>query len=524
MNSNRIPGREHALRRWRRERAVRGAASVAWTLAGVLLFLNLLLWVLPVTMELLTVIGLLAAGALLAGLLVWLVPVFREPPEALLAKRADRVLGLPDDLLVWTEVEHSPEFQGRAGWTEALREEAMRKLDGTSWKEAWPVQVPRPTIAASVVCLLGLALLVGVGVGKFGQENLRLLALEAAKEERQEAAEEVLQDWEEFSALTDDEELRELFSSAQQLREALESQDPMEAMVEMNRIGEQMESLQAALEKESIAADAEAMAEALEAFDGMAALAAMLRRKNFEAAAGEARKLMEKAALAPNQEVPMRRQAAVSEMLAEQAASASGKGRNQLSKGLGQLSQAAARAATGEGSVRNSDLGEAMENLSDEFSNEAQRQNQGRMISMGRDQMEGLRRRMRGEEEGPMGMSLCQMAGMRPGQDGPGGDGTDPGGKEAGTGSSDPMADATEMVQPGTSETLTGIWGEGETEVRTLASAAGSGGVVSPGRAADFSEYAELSRRAVADEKLPLSHRRIIRSYFEEIRPVAENP
>jgi hypothetical protein len=71
-------------------------------------------------------------------------------------------------------------------------------------------------------------------------------------------------------------------------------------------------------------------------------------------------------------------------------------------------------------------------------------------------------------------------------------------------------------------EQLTGVAGDGESEVRTLADTQGSATAASVGREQAFAEYAELSKQAVADENLPLAHRRLIRTYFERIRPVAD--
>ena len=99
-----------------------------------------------------------------------------------------------------------------------------------------------------------------------------------------------------------------------------------------------------------------------------------------------------------------------------------------------------------------------------------------------------------------------------------------PGGSKAGTGTDgQPLADQTKLAEAGQSEQVTGVLGEGETEKSTLSASSGTSGAASEGSKTKLAEYLELSEKAVADESLPLAHRRAIRNYFERIRPVAES-
>jgi len=289
----------------------------------------------------------------------------------------------------------------------------------------------------------------------------------------------------------------------------------MDAMLTMNQIEAKMASLQESLTAQSLSPQAERIAEALESFGGMGAMSAALRNKNFESAAKEAEKLAQKLAKDPSGATALRRGEAVAEMLAKESASAQKRGNSPLSEALSQLSSSASKNAK-TGQVPNEQVSPATKAMKDQFSKEAAFQNRGRMVSTGKSQLDALRSKLRGES-GEAPPSLCKGNGDSKSGKQPGGNqaGTEPGGK--------PEGDPTNLADAGKSEHLTGTLGdEGESETTASSTKSGTATQTSAGTKADLSEYLALSEKAVADEALPLAHRRTIRSYFERIRPVAE--
>ena len=508
MTPPHIPEYERLVRRWQRERMLSFVGPVMRVVCVATLCGGLALLVVPTSQQL--VVGMLSAVlALWLGggvFLAW--RYFKKPTSAALAKRADSVLGLPDDLLALSELPAPSSEWGEAAWQRTREQLASRDLN-----QVWPCKLSRASLVTAVVAV-GLTAAVGwLGVVKLGQERARLAQGEAAQQVRIAAAEEVLQDWKEFVELTDDEELKKLFTEAGRLKEAMENRDPMAAMLEMNRIEEKMSALQETINKESLSAQAAQMAEAFEAFEGMGAMSAALRNQNFEAAEKEAEKLAAKLAQDPKALSELRRDAAVTEMLASESKTAASRGNQNLSEALSQMSEAASQAGK-KGGVPNDQLCPPMKTLKDQFAQESSRQNRGRAASLSKNQMEALRRKLRGESvcDSMKMPSLCSTCA-----------GQKPGGLKAGSSpGGPPQAEQTELAEAKVQESATGQQGEGESEVRTLSSTTGTGAAVGGGKKAQFSDYVELSQKAVADENLPLAHRRVIQTYFERIRPVAE--
>lgn len=505
MQAHSLPGHNWLIKRWRRERAVALCKPALQGFSLVLLVLLGILWLAPASMPLLIAVlltaTLAAAGAI--GVIAW--GAMRDPTPERLAKRADHVLGLPDDLLALGEIDAaSPE------WEKAIRHQIESRMETADPAESWKVPIPTGTRWHGGLAGALAVLLIATAAFSWAAESDRLAVLDSEREERIAAAEDILEDWETFVELTEDEGLKQLIAEALKLREALDDRDPMAAMLEMNEIEQRMESLQAALDRESMANQAAALAEAFEAFEGMGAMSAALRNQNFSDAAAEADKMAEELADSKENSV-LSRQEAVSEMLSNQASSAAKRGNQSLADALQELSDLAKESKNGK--VENKQLASPMKQMAKQFSQECARQNQGRMVSLSKKQLEELRRRLReGRESGEPCPSLCAAAGL--GEDA---------GQNAGTGTSDPMAEETQLAQAATTEALTGIMGEGESEITTQSAASGSGTATGGAQAVEFSEYAELSRQAVADENLPLAHRRVIRTYFERIRPIAES-
>lgn len=493
-------------RRWRMEKAASFAGPVGLILAVVALTLTVVLLVVRPTIWLLAATLVTISTAWVAGAIALLIRFLQKPSTAALAKRADHIFELKDDLLALSELEK----ENAARWKDPTQHHAEGKLAAGQLAKSWPIRLSR----SALLCALG-AVFFSALLGLVTWEKNQFLLAEAAAEtaaraERLAAAEELLKDWKEFTELSEDEELKKLFAETENLQRALENPDPMAAMLEMNRIEEKMSALEQSISQDSLAPQAATMAEALEAFEGMGAMSAALRNKNFEAAANEAEKLAAKLNKDKQGQTALRRDQAVAEMLASASQNAGNRGNNALSEALSQMSSSAQKS---NGSVPNDQLGEPTKTLRDQFSQESSRQNRGRAASLGKKQMENLRRQLRNESNPSSCPSLCQSC-----------LGDKPGGSKAGNGTTgDPKGEQTTLADAGFNENVAVQVGEGESEVVAMSSSNGAGGTTAAAKPTTFNDYKELSDKAVADENLPLAHRRVIRAYFERIRPVAES-
>jgi hypothetical protein len=468
--------------------------------SGVMAALLLALGFVRVPMTGLLAVFAAVGAAWTAVLVVLAVRFFRRPPEKDLAKRADRVFGFRDDLLALSEF---PESE----WRTATWERAQAAL--ASGRHAWPSAFSKKHAAHLLAAVALTGAVLWITAAQTQREILIQTAAAQAQSERIRAVEEVVRDWEEFVKSTEDPELKKLFGEAALLREAVRDPEPMTAMLAMNRLEAKMASLGDTLAAQSLSPQAARMAEALEAFEGMGAASAALRNQNFEAAAREAEKLGAKLEKNPDGSSTLRRSAAVAEMLASESAAAQKRGNNQLSESLSQLSAAAKNCSNG--TVPNRQICPALQSLREQFSKEAACKNSGRTLATGKSQLDSLRKQLRGEpcDGAP---SLCKSQGNRPG------------GSKPGTGTDgQPLGDPTKLADAGLAEKATGTPGEGESEITTTSASTGSAATAGAATQTELAGYLELSEKAVADESLPLAHRRAIKRYFERIRPVAES-
>lgn len=500
MNS--IPDLEWLRMRWTLEKAVGWSGPVLLGLTVGLAGLLVVGVAGTLTQTAVLAISLLIPILWIASCLVILAFTLRKPSDSEVAKRADRVIGLQDDLLSLSEYpDDIPSREWReAAWKHTSQAVAARKL-------VWKIGFPRRNFillgAAVTLSLAGLLVMMGQWNRIAGQKA----EMAANQAERAEAAEEILEDWEQFVETTEDQELKKVFAEAAALREALNQEDPMAAMLAMNQMEAKLSSLQESLAAQSMSSQAAGIAEALEAFEGMGALSAALRNQNFESAAAEAEKLEKE--LSKAGESKMRRKEALAEMLANESQTAKARGNSSLSDALSKLSDTAKRNSQ-KGSVSNKELQPCVGDLCEQLAKESTMKARGRMAAIGKSQLDALRSRLRGEEcETPP--SLRQSKGASPG------------GQQAGKGTDgQPLGEQTELAQAGQSEKVTGLLGEGESEVTVSSANSGTAAAAGGPTKADISEYFDLSQKAVADEAIPLAHRRTIRTYFERIRPVAE--
>lgn len=504
MNEHAFPEAERFVRKRRIEQLLRACRpAFGGCLAGSLLF-AVTLAVFPIPPS-----GLLAI--LIAFAFLWVAAAaflmrayFKNPHGIDVAKRADHVLGLSDDLMALSEF---PSGAGTDTWKRAAFERAGAAVSKAhaNWK---------PSLKRADRALLALAcaaaLLAGYfAVGQATRISREMAERDAGRDQRQQAAKEILEDWEEFSQSTDEPELQKLFAQAANIREAINQDDPMQAMLEINRVQAGIQSLIETISASSLAPHAGKIAEAMESFEGAGAMAAAMRNANFESAAREAEKLAGN--LQTNSTSAIRRADATSEMLANESAAAARRGNSALSETLSQLSRLAKSHAPS-AAIPNKDLQPCAGKMADHLKQEAARQACQRAASIGKSQLDALRAGLRGESPEPTA-SLCKNPGNQTG------------GQQAGSGTDgNPASDPTDLASPSSALLAQSAAGEGESQITESRTASGSAGKASADRQSGTPDYFELSMKAVADESLPLAHRRTIRTYFERIRPIAESP
>ncbi len=485
--------------RWRRERGLAALFGAMMAVSVGMGVLCLILWLSPAG----NLGWITAAGGVLwlgAALVLWWV-WHRPPTLRQLALRVDPLLGGGDRLLALSEWP-----QAKERWRALALQQLADRLKALDLANQWALSLPLSTRWAAGAALVLTAVLIIAGGVQWQREERRIAHQQSVLEERLALAEEVLEDWEEFASLTEDEELKTFFAEAGRLREKLAEHDPLQAMVAIGQMEEQLKAMAAQVEGASIAPHAAAMAGALEAFEGMGALGAALRRNDFQAASREAARGAEALDGAPKAQTAIRRHAITSETLAATARQAAEKGQ----KGLADALSAMAQKAKASDKLENRSLSPSLRALRNEFSQEAARRNRGRMAAIGRDQLNTLRQRLQGGQPGECPfLSLAQ---------------TNAAGQQAGRASGgNPFGDEKEIAPAGrTEQASVGMGEEGDSEITTLSDTQGSGVASGEGGAVALGDYVELSRRAVNDESLPLAHRRAIRTYFERIRPVVE--
>jgi hypothetical protein len=462
--------------RFRLERAVASISMAAWTacvLAAVAL--AVILWLPAARIHLGSVCGAAAAVWVLFILIIGVVWV-RRPDAAHVAKRADHILGLPDDLLSLEETSGESDL-----WHEATERQVSSKLASAHLSRVWPVRLSRHAAFSLVALLLLTCVCLYLGVSKAGAGAQERAEIAAALHERAAEAQPILEDWEEFAGYTTDPELKELFSRAGELREALENPDPMQALHKLNEMEQVVQSIEDAIAQESMADDAEALAEAFEAFPGLGRLSAAMRNRNFEGAAEEAR------------------------TRERQASNAAQRGSQSFSNALSNLSKSI---DTKLNSAPNAELQKLLKELANQLDLEAARASRGKALKLGKLQLAHLRKRLRKDDSDGDPCALLMVACAQ---------------KNAGSAAGgDPLGEASELPAAAATEMFTGVAGEGESEITVSSAETGVAVRVAGAREDAVSRFEELSRQAVTDESLPLAHRQAIRTYFEKIRPVVE--
>ncbi|MFZ4683519.1 MAG: hypothetical protein ACOYMS_13510, partial [Terrimicrobiaceae bacterium] len=220
--------------------------------------------------------------ALAAAFGIWLVVLavawFRPVDKARTVRVADARFGLPDHTLTASELPAEDE----AGWLRLQHEDTAARLRDVDWKGSWPLRWPRFSALAGALAVL-LAALVALRMTVFAPEAPVAVA-QAGLVNEAAAVEELLKDWDKAAELTEDPELKNLLAELQPLREQLPKMDEREMLLTLSKIENKLEALRDAAGKESLEASAADMAAAFENVEGMSAMAAALRQKNFEKA------------------------------------------------------------------------------------------------------------------------------------------------------------------------------------------------------------------------------------------------
>jgi hypothetical protein len=477
-----------AVRRLRLQRLVR-FAGLTLSLAPIFLCVALAtLWLFPRAGSWVA-LSCIVAGALwvVCLLLAWVLPV----EKGLAVRAIDARFGLADHALTASELN----AKDGPGWLGLQYGDTMFRLRNVNWRTAWPLRWPKfsaPLAGAAIV----LAALVGVRLAWIKPSPP---AETTGLQEEAAAIEEMFEDWEKAAELSADVELREFVAELQPLRWQLREMDERGLLLALSTVENRLEALRDAAARDSLDAAAGDMANAFERVEGMSALAATLRRKDFKKASELSAKEAEELAKA-GAEIPRGADSAEARQQMAQAA-------RRLEKS-GQSGAAAAMNEVRQGAEKRdaAALGRGMGQLAQSFGRGARRQAAQARLGLQLAQVEEAKSEV-GRGEG-MGFSLLPKLSQQTG------------GKGAGS-ESDPnrFKDPTQIESARSRETLSGTAGEGESETERLVSDAPGAEAPRADRAAQFARYEKLSQQAIADEDLPLRYRETIRKYFEAIRP-----
>lgn len=478
-----------ARRRLRLQRAVSVAGLSLRVLAALLAVSLAAVWIFP---QIALAVGVLVTGGLLGGVLAVAVAWFRPIEDSLAARAVDGHFGLPDHAL------SASELGGSAGgeWLKLQKDDTVERLRNLDWKGRWPISWPKFSAAAGVAAVL-LAGLFALRVSHLPASAIA--RTDAPRPEEAAAIEEMLQDWEKAAELTQDPELKELLAELQPMREQLPKMSEREMMLALSKLENRLEKMKEAASKDSMEASAGDMAAAFEDVEGMGALASALRRKDFEKAAElaeqQAEKLGKEGAKTPEgadgaaaqqkmskaaDKLSQTGQQKASSAMSQMRESAQKKDSSGMCKAMGQLGQSMAKAgqcksAQGRLSLQLAQLGQCKDGMC---------QGEGR------------------------GMSLMPKLSQEKGGKGAG-SAVDPNREK------DPTQSDAERSQ----ENLTGLAGDGESQVENMSSDAPGSEAPRQGRNGQFAQYEKLSQQAITDENLPIAYRESIRKYFEAIKP-----
>jgi hypothetical protein len=506
-----------ALRRLRWERVIAQTGLIAWGAALYLLLMAAAGLVFPaLILYAPAIVGVAAIGGAVALAAVAARPLDRRDVR----HRLDSCARLSDHAL------SAGDWDGRVDepWRRTQLRQTAAGLVQIDWLHAWPLKWPRRLwLPVASVCLLVAVLWMWRDEAVFRFEQAARLAQQEKGDLKEESAalEKVFKDWEKSQQDQPDPDLQKLLEEIKPLREKLAEGElsEKELFVELNKVQERLAEMQKQLDEESVEPMAGDLAEALEGLDGAGALAAALRRKDFEAAQQEAAKAEKKFREGQSKMPSGSKADETSQRLQKVAAQLGQRGNRSMSGAAQQMSQAAQK---GQGQQ----MGQGMGQLSDGLGREAGRQQQMQGLAHQASQMQaakqGLGQKGQGQgqgqpQDGGMAEALAQLGKFSDRRG-------DKKGSGAGTGADpDRFGEATQLESAKLASGVSGQMGqEGPTDVSVEKTSQPQIENLTEGiTQSQFSSYERLSRQAIEDESLPVAHRQMIKRYFESIKPGA---
>lgn len=408
-------------------------------------------------------------------------------------REIDRRLRLPDIALSATEL------SGDDGWLLNLHHEALVRTRSVNWNEIWPVPWPKWTRPTAFSCIALIALL---GYHYHADRELQrsIAAHPPPRDSRAVAIEELFKDWDQ--AKERDADLKKMMEKIGPIRERLTAphSNEKQQFADMVRLEEIVAAEKAKLEAQSLEPQAASLADALQAMEGMGALAAALRKKDFDKATELAKEAADR--LAEKQEAPKgtKEAGAAAQQLAQKLGS---NGQQAMSQAMSEFSQGA----------KDSDckkMANGMNGIKDGLAKQASRNAERKRLSTQLAQLSFCKNP--GQCNNPGMCLIPRIAMMKSKQPGKGaGSETDP----------NRFGAETQIASERRQERMQNTATDGESEATTLKASEGQVEALRGTRSVSFQEYQKLSQQAIADEALPAAHREAIKCYFEKIRPKA---
>lgn len=493
-----------AHRRWRRMQAMRALEGSLWLwVLALMIWLGLAIWRESHLIQTPLMLKSLAGIGALAVFSAWINWV--DPKR--LARTLDRRFDLKDGSRTALELDSA--LSG--AWKTAAMDQWVDRLEKSSWKQRWPIQPTRWTLLA-IFCLLSLGGVLQARYSVAFSAWESEMKAKASLQSKLDSVEEMFKDWEKELEKNPNEALEKALKDAEPLREKIAEKalDQREALLEMSRLEEQLAKMAEKMKSESLEPLMGEMASALEPLPEMEPTAQALKKKNAAKAQeelDEASQKYEKGEVAlPDQN----RRRSLSERLKDLAEQMAGRGQQQASQSMSEMAE-----GLEQGTPRQ--MSEAMESLQESLAREAMRQAMEQMLQAQMGQMQEAKQMVaQGNGEGEGENSTPFLADQNADQ------------QEKGIGAGideTPTGDETKSDAERKLETQIGQVGdEGDSQSMTLSSNQGTLEQDTAYRVEDFSVYEKMSLQAIGSENLPATHKRMLRQYFETIRPQAPTP
>ena len=415
--------------------------------------------------------------------------------------RLDRQLGLADAAISASELDGGSCSGPASEWRSRQLAHTLHHLEDCSWKVQWPRPWPRLTALAAAALAALCAVLISAYYAERAGTPQGLAPFQKAQ---LQALEEVFKDWDEAAKKFDDPELRQRLAEVKPLREQIHAGklSEKEALSALSRVEEKLEAARKSLEAQSLEPSAGELASAFEPIEGMSAMAAALRRKDFAQAEKLASDSAEKLAQ-PDAKLPEGAQMPQNQQRLSNAAE------NLQQRGQQAASEALRKVEQGMKDGSSPQTGEGMQGLKKVLGGQAKRDAEKQRLGTQLAQMGQCKESLGSGQNLARGMSLVPKLASQ-----------GPPGKGAGS-EIDPnrFGAETKLASERSEEKLTGSITEGDSEITTEKTGEHSREATAAARKAGFTEYEKLSREVIEDESIPLAHRQAIRKYFEMIRP-----